>query len=136
MIFTLDTNACVAHLRRRGVSAVSRRLAAVSVSDVVISSIVRAELLYGALRSRDVARNTAEVNAFLSRFASVPFDDAAAIQYAGIRHALAGLGLPIGPNALLIAAIALANDLTVMTHNTSEFSRVPGLKMEDWEIAP
>lgn len=64
----------------------------------------------------------------------MPFDDAAAVVYAEIRAALAQAGKPIGPNDLQIAAIALANDLTLVTHNTREFSRVQGLKLADWEI--
>lgn len=63
----------------------------------------------------------------------MPFDDAAAHSYAAIRAALEKQGQPIGPNDTLIAAIALANGLTVVTHNAGEFSRVPGLLFEDWE---
>jgi tRNA(fMet)-specific endonuclease VapC len=64
----------------------------------------------------------------------LPFDDAAAVVYGEIRAALAQAGTPIGPNDLQIAAIALANDLTLVTHNTREFTRVQGLKLADWEI--
>lgn len=67
---------------------------------------------------------------------SLPFDDAAAERYAGLRAGLEKVGTPIGPNDMLIAAIALANDVTVVTHNVREFSRVPGLRVEDWESEP
>jgi tRNA(fMet)-specific endonuclease VapC len=61
-------------------------------------------------------------------------DDRAAEQYGPIRADLASRGLLIGPNDLMIAAIALANGCTLVTHNTAEFSRVPGLTLEDWQI--
>ena len=64
----------------------------------------------------------------------LPFDKAAANVHAQIRVHLERLGQVIGPYDLLIAAIALANNLTLVTHNTNEFSRVPGLVIEDWEI--
>jgi tRNA(fMet)-specific endonuclease VapC len=63
----------------------------------------------------------------------MPFDDAAAQTYGVIRAVLEKEGRPIGPNDMLIAAIALANGLTVVTHNTAEFGRVPGLLLDDWE---
>lgn len=66
---------------------------------------------------------------------SLPFDDRAADEYGRIRAYLARLGTPIGPNDLLIAAIALANNATLVTHNTTEFNRVPGLTIVDWEMA-
>ena len=64
---------------------------------------------------------------------SLDFDDEAAVRYAKIRRDLAFKGTPIGPNDLMIASIALANDLILVTHNTREFSRVATLKIEDWE---
>jgi tRNA(fMet)-specific endonuclease VapC len=101
---------------------------------VVLASIVVAELLFGALRSRDVAKNLADVRAFVSGFRSLDFGAAAAEEYAKIRADLAAKGTPIGPNDLLIAASALTNGLTLVTHNTSEFSRVMGLTLDDWQI--
>jgi tRNA(fMet)-specific endonuclease VapC len=65
---------------------------------------------------------------------SLPFDDAAAEEYGQLRAYLANQGTPIGPNDTMIAAIALANGLTLVTHNTAEFSRVPGLMIKDWQI--
>jgi tRNA(fMet)-specific endonuclease VapC len=67
------------------------------------------------------------------RFGSLPFDDRAAEEYGKLRAHLMALGSPIGPNDLMIASIALANQLTLVTHNTTEFSRVPGLVLEDWQ---
>lgn len=70
---------------------------------------------------------------FLNLFVSLPFDDNAALIYGEIRAQLRALGTPIGPNDLQIAAIALANNLILVTHNLREFSRVNGLPIEDWE---
>lgn len=79
------------------------------------------------------AANRALVSGLLAQFASVPFDDAAAEEYGKLRAYLSSAGQLIGPNDLLIAAIALANGLTLVTHNTAEFSRVPGLTIDDWQ---
>jgi tRNA(fMet)-specific endonuclease VapC len=88
----------------------------------------------GALRSIDPARSLARQRAFFARFQSHPFDDAAAEAYARIRAHLLTAGNTIGPNDMLIAAIAVANGLTLITHNTDEFGRVPGLDLDDWEL--
>jgi len=76
-----------------------------------------------------------EVTRFCDAFISLPFDDDAAAEYASLRFELALAGMPIGPNDLMIAAIALAKGLTLVTHNTAEFRRVVGLKIEDWQQA-
>ena len=132
MTYLLDTNTCIQFLNQRN-SAVSARLAAVQREEVVICQIVKAELFYGAYKSARREANLAVLAKFFSQFASLPFDDAAAEAYGRLRAELARRGTPIGPNDLLIAAIALARDLALVTHNTAEFSRVPGLRLEDWE---
>ncbi len=134
MKFLLDSNTCIEHLRHGGNSTVATRLAACMPGDVVLCSVVVGELRFGALRSRDVAKNLVEVRNFCQGFLSIPFDDAAAGEYATLRADLAARGLPIGSNDMLIAAIALANGLTLVTHNTAEFGRIVGLTMEDWQI--
>lgn len=70
-----------------------------------------------------------------AQFTSLPFDDSAAEIYGRIRAELEAVGMLIGPYDMMIAAIALANDLTLVTHNTREFGRVAGLKVEDWEVS-
>ena len=94
---------------------------------------MRAELLFGAERSRDPVNERAVVERFLEAFVSLPFDDQAASHYARVRHALERAGQRIAAHDLEIAAIALSRGLTVVTHNVSEFARVPGLPWEDWE---
>ncbi|AMV23091.1 tRNA(fMet)-specific endonuclease VapC [Gemmata sp. SH-PL17] len=92
-----------------------------------------AELRYGAERSADPIKVHNAVDVFASQFISFPFDDNCARRFGEIRHALMSLGKPIGPYDTMIAAVALANGLTLVTHNTSEFSRVAGLVWEDWQ---
>ena len=84
-------------------------------------------------RARSASRFIRICRSFSPVSKSMSFDDAAAQTYGVIRAALEKEGRPIGPNDMLIAAIALANGLTVVTHNTAKFGRVPGLFLEDWE---
>jgi tRNA(fMet)-specific endonuclease VapC len=84
------------------------------------------------MRSKNRSSNVAEVLKFLSLFRSLPFDDVAADRYAEIRADLESKGIPIGPNDLMIASIAMAHGLIAVTNNVAEFSRVVGLKIEDW----
>jgi tRNA(fMet)-specific endonuclease VapC len=132
MRWLLDTNACIRYLNGRA-PALKLRLDAGNNSDFLVCSVVKAELAFGAARSTDPARTAAAQAKFLSPFQSLGFDDSCAAIYGEIRAVLARAGTPIGPNDLLIAAIAVANRVTLVTHNTAEFSRVPGLLIEDWE---
>ncbi len=133
MPFLLDTNAWVRYIRDPN-SPVRSRLAAVPPTEVRLCSVVLSELYRGALRSADPAGNRAVIDALAAPYRSLPFDDAAADAHARVRVHLERLGTIIGPFDLLIAAIALAHGATLVTHNTGEFSRVPGLVLEDWEI--
>ena len=133
-MYLLDTNACIRVLN--GTSTVlTDRLRRTAPTQVRLSSIVKAELLFGARHGSRVAENLRLLEEFFAPFACVPFDDDDALHYGLIRADLARLGKPIGPNDLLIAATALANDLTLVTHDAGEFSRVAGLRIEDWEAA-
>jgi tRNA(fMet)-specific endonuclease VapC len=98
-----------------------------------MSAVVRAELIYGARKSHHVAANLRLVEAFCEPFACLPFDTRTADVYGEIRADLERLGQPIGPNDLLIASTAMAHSLILVTHNTGEFGRVPGLRIVDWE---
>lgn len=97
--------------------------------------MVVAELLFGVERSDPAhrANSALRVEQLRQQFLSLPFDDTAAEPYGRIRADLAARGPIIGGNDLMIAAIALANGCTLVTHNTAEFSRVPGLVIEDWQ---
>lgn len=96
--------------------------------------MVKAELLYGAWRSRHIEKNLLLLKQLFAPLQSLPFDDAVAEHYAQIRLGLATQGRLIGANDLLIAAIARTHNAILITHNTDEFSRVDGLRMEDWEL--
>jgi len=111
----------------------SERMAAIKREDIGVCSIVRAELYFGAYRSSNPKRSIATVKGFLDSFQTLPFDDQAAMEYGKLRAALSSRGTIIGPNDLLIAAIALVQNAVLVTHNMAEFSRVPRLAVEDWE---
>jgi len=133
--YLLDTNAFVDHLRRGQKSTVTARMLAAPPGSIHLCSVVLGELIFGAVRSGPMneAVNRALISGLLAQFDSVPFDDAAAEAYGRLRAHLTTTGQLIGPNDLLIAATALANGLTLVTHNTAEFSRVPGLVIDDWQ---
>jgi tRNA(fMet)-specific endonuclease VapC len=133
MKYLLDTNTCIVYLNGRSPS-VFQRLDTLPEQDICVCSVVKFELRYGALRSNAIEKTLEQQEKFLSRFVSLPFDDKAQLHAARIRADLSRAGTPIGPYDLLIAAIALANDLILVTHNTAEFERVGDLKIEDWEI--
>ena len=135
MKYLLDTNTCIAYLNGRA-AGVLRRLRGIPRSEVALCSVVKAELLYGARKSMTSADALVKVRRFVAPFASLPFDDQAAEVYGVIRAKLTHAGTPIGPNDLMIAAIAKASELTLVTHNTREFRRVQGLAVEDWEASP
>lgn len=132
MKFLLDTNTCIRYLNRRSASII-RQMDAESPEDIVVCSVTRAELIFGAMKSNNTEKTRVAQREFLEPLATLPFDDAAAEQYGRIRARLETAGTPIGPNDMLIAAIALTHDLIVVTHNIREFNRVNGLKTEDWE---
>ena len=98
----------------------------------MLCSVVKAELQYGAQKSAKAAANLDRLAAYFAPLASLPFDDLAAEHYGLIRAELEQRGMPIGPNDLMIAAIARAHGLTLVTANLDEFGRVPGLRVEDW----
>ncbi|MEC4896112.1 MAG: type II toxin-antitoxin system VapC family toxin [Oscillatoria sp. PMC 1051.18] len=132
-MYLLDSNVCIRLLNQPASSNIARKLAALTPDEIRLCSVVKSELYYGAYKSKRRDRNLANLNRFFSQFISLPFDDRAAIIAGQIRTQLDEAGTPIGSNDLLIAAIALSNDLTLVTHNTREFGRINGLKYEDWE---
>ena len=95
--------------------------------------MVKAELYYGAFKSNYREKTLKRLDQFLGALNSFEFGDKEALTYGQIRANLANKGTPIGPNDLMIAAIAVCNNLTLVTHNTKEFNRVENLIIEDWE---
>jgi tRNA(fMet)-specific endonuclease VapC len=140
--FLLDSNVCIQLLRTSRASQaiqprIRQRLDAAEAAgrDAIVCSVVRLELLAGALRSEHSESNLDRVSAFLSAFPTLPFDDSAADHGSRIRAHLQAAGTLISPLDLLIAAIALSRNLTLVTHNTAEFARIPRLALQDWEAA-
>jgi len=132
MSYLLDTNACIQYLNGTSAS-LRRRLESSRPEDVFLCAIVRAELFYGAIKSANVSKNVLKLKHFLNRFTSLSFDDQSAEIYGEIRVQLEKEGNIIGPYDLMIAAIALANQITLITHNIREFSRIRQLELQDWE---
>jgi tRNA(fMet)-specific endonuclease VapC len=130
MRYVFDTNTCIYALKLQGrvVDQMRKHLP----SEIVITIITIAELWFGAHKSARRVAVRREIDAFLEPFEVLPFDREAAESYARVRFGLEPVGRPIGERDLLIASIALARNLTVVTHNLGEFTRVPGLKTEDW----
>jgi tRNA(fMet)-specific endonuclease VapC len=134
MMYLLDTNACIRLLNRDRSSLVAQRLAMVKPSQVRLCTVVTYELYYGAFKSQQQERNLGLLDRFCQQFMSLDFDPRAARLAGEIRAMLEGRGEPIGQNDLKIAAIAVVNGCTLVTHNVREFSRVRGLEWEDWEV--
>jgi tRNA(fMet)-specific endonuclease VapC len=131
--YLLDTNTCIRYINGRAPN-LRVKIPAIPSNDIAVCAVVKAEMFSGAMKSQTPERSLAKQRRFLRAFKSLPFDDAAAEHYAHIRSQLETKGTPIGPNDYMIAAIALANDLILVTHNVAEFSRVENLKIEDWEV--
>jgi tRNA(fMet)-specific endonuclease VapC len=131
MRYLLDTNVWIVYLKGRQTN-IRSRLEETPRDRIVTCSVVWAELLHGARKYENSAGRRERVEKLLGPMENFDFDLAAARRYADARDALEKAGMLIGLNDLLIASIALANDLTVVTNNTDEFNRIPGLRVEDW----
>ena len=131
--YMLDTDTC-SYIMKRSHPTLLRRLQAVPVSDVCMSVITKAELLYGVEVSPRRAQDAAALAAFLPYVEAVDFADGAALHYAEIRGDLKRRGALTGANDLFIAAHARALCLTLVTNNTVEFERVSGLAVENWTL--
>jgi tRNA(fMet)-specific endonuclease VapC len=130
MKYLLDTDTCV-YLIKRHPPQVSERFRQHRLSAIGLSSIVVSELSWGVAKS-GLQKNVDALDAFLAAFQVAPYDQAAAFVYGRLRAELERRGTPIGPMDLLIAAHALALDVTLVTNNEREFKRVPGLRIENW----
>lgn len=131
MSYLLDTDTCVAIIRRRP-AHVLQRLQQQSPGTVGISVITVAELSTGAAKSAQPEQNAAALTQFLLPLEIYSFDYDAAQMYGPIRAELERQGTPIGSMDTLIAAHAQSLGLIVVTHNTRHFAKVPGLRLEDW----
>jgi tRNA(fMet)-specific endonuclease VapC len=131
MPFLLDTNAVIALMK--GNPDVMAHIRRVGRSEIMLCAPVEAELWFGVYKSRKLEDNRNSLLALLSWLPSLPFAGEATRYFGEVRAELARQGKPIGPYDLQIAAMALAHDLTLITDNTDEFSRIPGLRVENWQ---
>ena len=130
-MYYLDTNTCIYFLK--GIyPELLIRLKSHAPNDIKISAIVKAELLLGVEKSVKRDENMAKIEAFLLPFEIVQFGDEDSSHYASIRASLEAKGTPIGPNDLFIAATVKKNNGILITNNIREFSRVEGLRLENW----
>jgi tRNA(fMet)-specific endonuclease VapC len=126
----LDTNICIYLINDRPPS-VRKRLEALKPGDVGVSSITVAELAYGVAKTRS-ARNRAALEGFLLPLEIADFGFDAAMAYGDVRTGVEQKGTPIGPLDMEIAAHAIALDVILVTNNQREFSRVSGLRCQNW----
>ena len=134
MRYLLDTNALSELMKDPPSATMLRRIAITAADDRVTSSVTAGELLFGAhragIRSRELLEHARRIVS--EHILVLPFDENAAEEYGRLRAYLEAQGTPIGHPDTQIAAIALANDLTVVTGNVRHFQRVPGLAVENW----
>ncbi|HET6534945.1 MAG TPA: type II toxin-antitoxin system VapC family toxin [Sphingomicrobium sp.] len=127
----LDADICM-HLLNQADPQIEAQFRRRSPREIALCSVVKGELLYGAWRSTRTDANLQRLDRFFAPLQSFPFDDECAVHYARIRADLAAQGKPIGPNDLMIAAIARTHDAVLVTRSTAEFDRVAGLRVERW----
>jgi tRNA(fMet)-specific endonuclease VapC len=117
----------------KGEAALAERLRGFHPEQIVVNSVVRAELMFGVHNSQRVQHNLIQLHRFLEPFPSASFDDQAADRYGSTRAVLKYLGHPVGHAGLLIASIAMAHDHVLVTRNWREFFQIPGLRVESWD---
>ena len=128
--YSLDTN-IVSELLRVPNGRLAQKIARVGEANVAISIVVAAELRFGAVRKANAALS-AQINGLLNLIDVMPLSLPADRIYGVLRATLERSGTPISGNDMLIAAHALAENMTIVTDNVREFSRVPGLHIENW----
>lgn len=129
-----DTNVWIECLRKKGSPAVKRRLARQSPKTIALCPIITGELFHGAAVSDHPVERRRDVDALIRPYVVLPIDAQTAEVYARVRADLDSRGTPIGLSDVWIAAVAFRFDLTVATHNVGHFDRIPGLKVEDWQV--
>ena len=130
-MWLLDTNICIAYLNGQDPSLLPK-FQSLKFENIALCSVVKAELIYGAHASTQVSDNLKKIRSFFDFFDSFSFDDQAADCYGRIRAGLKKEGKLIGANDMLIASIALANQMTLITKDKKDFSRIAELAVEFW----
>lgn len=131
MMYMLDTNICIYILKKKPL-AVLEKFKSVACDQLCLSVITFAELAYGVEKSAQKAKNSQIVHAFTGNLLIRPWDMQAATFYASTRCFLEKSGNPIGPLDMMIASHAMSIGATVVTNNLREFTRIPGLNVENW----
>ncbi len=131
MKFMLDTNTCIALIKKRP-QKILKRFRSLSIGDIGISIITLAELRYGVEKSQAVEKNRQALQEFLLPLEISDFDETSASAYGVLRTALEKVGKPIGPLDMQIGAHALSLDAVLVTNNIKEFQRIQGLKVVNW----
>lgn len=131
MMYMLDTYICIYMIKQKP-RQVIEKLKSMNKADLCISSITYSELLYGAEKSSNIAKNLLALTMFLSNIEILPYDENASVDYGFIRSDLEKKGKPIGPLDMLIAAHAASLRMILVTNNEKEFERVKGLNIENW----
>ena len=129
-MYLLDTNSLIYFFK--GMGNVANNLFANSPKDIYVPSIVVYELEVGIAKSNNPKKRQEQLHQLLSEIEVIDFSYKEAKEAAKIRASLERIGNPIGPIDTLIAGMARANNLILVTHNTKEFAKVKGLKVEDW----
>jgi tRNA(fMet)-specific endonuclease VapC len=133
MRFMLDTDSCIALIKRKPAKMLNK-LTSHAPGDVGLSTVTLAELRYGVAKSAQKERNSQALDEFLLPLEIADFDEMSAGSYGEVRAALENAGTPIGPLDTQIGAHALSLGAVLVTHNTREFRRIPGLAVEDWLV--
>ena len=131
MRYMLDTNIC-SYILKNHPAAVKQKFEEVGAGNICISTIVLAELYYGAARHPKGVVIRREIDDFVSRLVVIPWDEIAADHYGAIRASLEMAGTPVGAMDMLIAAHARSCNATLVTNNQREFGRIKGLTSLNW----
>jgi len=131
MRFMLDTDSCIALIKRKPAKMLDK-LTSHAPGDIGLSTVTLTELRYGVAKSAQKETNASALDEFLLPLGIADFDETAADAYGEVRAALEKAGTPIGPLDTQIGAHAFSLGAVLVTHNTREFRRVPGLAVEDW----
>ena len=130
-MYFLDTNTCIYFLNGK-YENIKNKIFSIPPNEISIPSIVKAELLLGAYKSKKKEENIEKAEKFLAPFEVIPFSDLMTYVYADIRYETEKKGEPVGPNELIIAAIVKFHDGIFVTNNVKEFERIQGLRIENW----
>ena len=130
-MYFLDANTCIYYLNGK-YESIKRKIISTPPNQIIIPSLVKAELLLGAYKSKKRKENTEKLERFLEPFEIAPFFDLVTYIYAEISNQVEKEGKSVGPNDLLIAAIVKFHEGVLVTNNVIEFKRIKGLKVENW----